>query len=971
MYGNFIFLRRPDPEQPDRAPALMSVTRHPAPDTAARYQSVFHPDRVCFETHWPQLRVLTTVWVSPEDDIEFRQVELHNLAEQAIEIELLSAFEVALADPRADESHPAFGNLFVNCVWRPAQQALVFTRTPRLATEQGLQAAHFLADTQAQVLEIRLQTDRQRWLGRNHAPGQAQALVDLPPQLDGSSSTSMALNTALDPVSVLAVRLRIAPGGKAQLTFATAASADAGTLHAIIDKYRQASHVQRASLMSATLAGIRTRTLRLSARNLAAIQSLTTALLFGLARAPSHGASAGVDSAGAGASDKRVLWHLGISGDKPIVLVWAMVTEGLSLLRVLAQAMRWWAWGGIACDVVVVNQEPVSYVMDLQRELAVMQERYAADTQGQAGATQATWHVLRGTDLSDDVLASLRRLARVQLHADGRPFSQLIDQWLAWHQQALAQRGKTDATPVAGGGPQASVAPPSEGDFDTVSGEFRFDVGDTLRPVRPWVNVFANPDFGAHLSEAGGGYSWAINSRLMQLTGWSNDPVADPPSEWFLLQDRRTRQTWSVAPSAWGAADVQYRVAHGQGISTIRHRHHDIEVTAAWCVDPVTSTKQVRLSLTNHGGSTAHLRLLGIAEWIMGSGRGDRHHTRTASHATPGRLTLLCTQTERSANFGGATAYLSVGLDVGERAEWTCDRRELLDSHGALQLPQQLGQNDDAGLDPCAALALRLHIRPGQTTQRVFLLGFGADPAAALRGAQTDGAVAADRREASVRAAWDALLGAVQVTTPDPLFDVMVNRWLLYQNVACRMWAKAGFYQAGGATGFRDQLQDAMAMTWAAPQMLREQILIAAARQFPQGDVQHWWHAPDGAGVRTRFSDDLLWLPLACLRYLQASGERALLDQLVPFIEGAAIAPGAEDAYYVPTVSELQVSVFEHAARAIDHSLRVGIHGLPLMGSGDWSDGMNRVGIEGRGESVWLAWFLCTVVAGFAPLACR
>jgi len=256
-----------------------------------------------------------------------------------------------------------------------------------------------------------------------------------------------------------------------------------------------------------------------------------------------------------------------------------------------------------------------------------------------------------------------------------------------------------------------------------------------------------------------------------------------------------------------------------------------------------------------------------------------------------------------------------------------------------------------------------------ETAQRVFLLGYGADPAAAVRSADTDGAVDPHQRAASVRAAWDTILGAVQVSTPDPLFDVMVNRWLLYQNVACRMWAKAGFYQAGGATGFRDQLQDAMAMTWAAPQMLPQQILTAAARQFPQGDVQHWWHAPDGAGVRTRFSDDLLWLPFACLHHLQTSGNPALLDAVVPFIEGAAIAPEAEDAYYVPVVSDQQASVFEHAARAIDHSLRTGVHGLPLMGSGDWNDGMNRVGIEGRGESVWLAWFLCTVVAGFAPLA--
>jgi cyclic beta-1,2-glucan synthetase len=967
MHGNFIYLRRTDPGQPAHATQRVSVTRHPAPDPSAHYHCVFHPDRVCFDVRWPQLWARTTVWVSPEDDIEFRQVELHNLGAHAIEIELSSAFEVTLADPRADESHPAFGNLFVSAVWRPGQQALVFTRTPRLATERGLHAAHFVADAQAEVVELRYQTDRQRWLGRNHAPGQPQGRLERPPS-DAGDAQRIELTTALDPVSVLAVRVRIAAGAKARLTFATAASADAGTLHAIVDKYRQASHVQRASLMSATLAGIRLRTMRLSARNLAAIQSLTTGLLFSLARPPGFGGDPQGET-GPQSSDKRLLWRLGISGDRPIVLVWATVIEGLNLLRVATQALRWWAWGGVACDLVVVNLEPTSYVMDVQRELAVLQERYAADTQGQAGAAQAQMHVWSAEALSADEQASLRRLARVQLHADGRPFSHLMDQWLAWHQQAMAQRAEHPATPVASGSLLVSDPQTTEGRFDLPTGEFRFDVGPALRPLRPWINVLANPDFGAQLSETGGGYSWAVNSRLMQITGWSNDPVADPPAEWFLLQDRRTRQVWSVAPSAWGADGVVYQVSHGQGISTIRHRHLDVDVTASWCVDPLTSTKQVRLQLVNRGSSTAHLRLVGIAEWIMGSRRGDRATAHTASHAAPGRMTLSCTQSERSTNFGGATGCLSVGLDAGEQAEWTCDRRELLDSHGALQLPQQLGQNAGAGLDPCAALALRIHLRPGETAQRVFLLGYGADPAAAVRSADTDGAVDPHQRAASVRAAWDTILGAVQVSTPDPLFDVMVNRWLLYQNVACRMWAKAGFYQAGGATGFRDQLQDAMAMTWAAPQMLPQQILTAAARQFPQGDVQHWWHAPDGAGVRTRFSDDLLWLPFACLHHLQTSGNPALLDAVVPFIEGAAIAPEAEDAYYVPVVSDQQASVFEHAARAIDHSLRTGVHGLPLMGSGDWNDGMNRVGIEGRGESVWLAWFLCTVVAGFAPLA--
>jgi cyclic beta-1,2-glucan synthetase len=461
---------------------------------------------------------------------------------------------------------------------------------------------------------------------------------------------------------------------------------------------------------------------------------------------------------------------------------------------------------------------------------------------------------------------------------------------------------------------------------------------------------------------------------LNQLTTWSNDPVADPPAEWFLLQDRKTMQVWSVTPSAWGDVRLTYDVSHGQGTSSISHRRGDLDVTASWCVDAQTSVKQVRLQLVNSGSKTLHLRLIGIAEWMMGANRTDRASVHTALYRQRlprQKLTaLLCTQRERSASFGGGTAFLGLAGPVDDASEdWSCDRRECFDARGRLVLPDQFGQQQGGGLDPCAALSTEVSLAADEAIERVFLLGYAESPDAARQLATLAAAMPAEQRIKDVRSRWDQLLGATTVKTPDPLFDAMVNRWLLYQTVSCRLWAKAGFYQAGGATGFRDQLQDAMALVWAAPAMLREQIVLCASRQYAEGDVQHWWHAPQGAGVRTHFSDDLLWLPHACAHYLCATGDAALLDQSVPFIEGAAIPAGAEDAYYTPTISTAEASVYEHAARSIDHSLRVGVHGLPLMGSGDWNDGMNRVGIEGRGESVWLGWFLCKLVADFAPLA--
>ena len=959
--GSFFYLRRRDGEHP------VSLTQHPAPDASAQYRSVFHADRVCFDAAWPLLQAHITVWVSPEDDVEFRQIELRNAGDEAVEIELLSAFEVTLADARADEAHPAFGGLFVQAHWQPAQQALVFERRPRLAHEGGIHLAHFLVATEAHVLAVRGQTDRARWLGRNRAA--SRPLAELHALAD--SGDAQVLDTGLDPACVLAVRVRIEPQAQAQLTFATAASTDAPMLRALVDKYRQPSHVQRASLMSATLAGIRLRMLRISAENFAAIQMLTTALVMGLSRAALPGPAV----ADAPRSDRRLLWRLGISGDRPLLLVSAGALQGMGLLRTLAQALRLWAWGGIACDLVVVNAEPASYLMALHREIGALRDRHAADS----GASAIGFHLLRAEDLSAAELATLQSLARVRLLADGRALQHHVQDWVQDHDTAQELRRATSTTawlPVQPARPAAP--PPAAGRFAPVTGEFSFDAGASGRPARPWINVLANPGFGSQVSESGAGCTWAGNSRLHQLTAWSNDPVADPASEWLLLQDRRSLQTWSATPTAWAAPGVDYQVRHGTGHTGIEHQRGDLHVQLQWCVDLHGAVKQLRVRLHNRGARALQLRVVAVAEWMLGAQRADRHTVHTALHRQrlpQGKLTaLLATQCEEAQGFGGATAWLALarggGADGGPGHEdWTCDRREFFDARGQPVLPDHLGQLQGSGLDPCAALSLALDLAPGQGLEQVFLLGHSPSPDQARIDVARAAEVPAAQRQAQVRAHWDTLLGATTVATPDPLFDALVNRWLLYQAVSCRLWAKAGFYQAGGATGFRDQLQDTLALAWAAPQMLRAQIVRCASRQFVEGDVQHWWHEPGGAGVRTHFSDDLLWLPHALLHYLQATGDESLLDDNVPFLEGKPIPAGAEDLYDTPTVSAQRGSVYEHAARTLDRSLRVGVHGLPLMGSGDWNDGMNRVGIGGRGESVWLAWFLCPLVDGMAPLA--
>ena len=951
-YGSFFYLRR------ERDSVPVSITQHPAPDPAAHYQAAFHGDHVVFDTVWADLRSRCTVWVSPEDDIELRRIELWNTSSKPIVFELLSMFEPVLAEARADEAHPAFSNLFVSADWQGDERALYLARRPRLSAEPGRHAVHFIAQADHQLLSVKAQADRARWLGRGR-----DATAPLA-RCERGVTPSGALDTGLDPIAALSMQLALPAHGVAHLVVCTAAAASRDTLETLVDRYRQGAVVERSALMSATLAGARAREMRITAEDRPALLLLTTTLALLLARrAPATSEPA---------CDRRTLWRFGISGDRPIIVATIGTVQGLRLVRSLAQALPWWSWGAMACDLVILNAEPRSYLMPVQAELLALAQQHR-----EAESRHGALHLLFADEVSAAEMATFTCLARAHLRADGRPLSHSVQELAAWHDAALELRLEVDVTPLAtpAWAPALAAAP---GDFDTSSGAFRFGVDATRRPARPWVNVLANPDFGTQVSEAGAGYSWAGNSRLHALTPWSNDAVSDPAGEWFLLQDLRGREVWSVGAGGASAA-AAYTVEHGPGWTSIAHRRGELEVLATWCVDDARSLKQVRIVLRQHGARALRLRVIGVCEWLLGERRADRQSVRTAfetlglADAAAASLgVLLATQVDAHAGFGGSTAFFGLQCSKSPDAEmddWTCDRRELFDARGRRILPDHFGQRAGAGLDPCAATSATLSLAPGEHAECVFTLGHGATPAAARALARTALSQDAAQREARVRERWQERLGVVTVHTPDPLFDVLVNRWLLYQTLACRLWARAGFYQAGGAFGFRDQLQDTMALAVSAPQLLRAQLLLSASRQFVEGDVQHWWHAPTGAGVRTHMSDDLLWLPEAAARYVAVSGDAAVLDEVVPFLEGEPIAADAEDRYDVPRTSARSASLYEHCAMTIDRSLAVGAHGLPLMGTGDWNDGMNRVGHEGRGESVWLAWFLCHVVRQFAPIA--
>ena len=951
-YGSFFYLRRTDEN------AVVSLTAQPAPGLLWRYQARFMADRVQFEAQGDGLSASITVLVSPEDDTELRTVLLHNTSRTEQTLTLVSCFEAVLADPRADQAHPAFSNLFIQTRWEPQWRALMLTRRPRLQGDPPMAVAHFLAEADADLLTVDCMADRRVFAGRQQ-PVHQPALRAQPMDAAGQPING------LDPVASLRVTLRLAPGAVARLSFATTAAPTAEELAGRIDKYLQPMHIERAARMAATLAQVRLRDLALTPAEHLALQDLTTALMYSVPRPQAGHLS---DSL----LDQRQLWRFGISGDKPIVLVRIHAPSGLPLVHALLRAQPWWTFGGLAVDMVVLNSEPNSYLMPLQRDILALRDRLMQTVQHSFPSTDnaalsSGFYLLRSQETATSEKAALAGLARVVLTADGRTLEM----------QVAALRTKK-ATPPSPATPLAVLlerAPPAAGQlngpapvghFDPDNGEFQFELRSGQAAPRPWVNVIANPDFGFQLSETGSGLTWAGNSRLHQLTPWSNDPVRDPPFEHWLLQDLDSGQVYPLVPSLPVVGRSRWRVRHGQGYSVFEGRQGGLLIETTFFADLNEAVKVVQVRVKLDSGARRRLRTVAMVEWQMGDARGRRRTLQTWKD--PLNAAVLARQLESRDGYGDATVFLAL-TGAGTQASWTCDRGEFFDRLGRLVLPANLSQRSGNGLDPCAALSNEFSISGDDTLAVSFLLGHADSPDEAVemlaRWRQRD----TDQVLDDVKNNWSRVLGRVQVSTPDASFDALVNHWLLYQTVVSRLWSKAGFYQAGGAFGFRDQLQDAMALALADPDRLREQIVLNASRQFPEGDVQHWWHAPGGEGVRTHFSDDLLWLPYACAHYLKLTGDTALLDESVAFLDGPPVPEGAEDAYYTPQISSKSASVYEHCARTIERSLAVGAHGLPLMGTGDWNDGMNRVGHEGRGESVWLGWFLCSVVEQFLPVA--
>lgn len=984
---------------PDTSP-WRSLTFKPTPGPQWRYGCRLHPASAQFTAEGEGLHAQTEVWVAVEDDVELRRITLRNLSQRTRRLALVSSFEPVLAPARADLAHPAFGKLFLQARWNPAQQALHWQRLPRSPGEAAVHAMHALVgaelDGGARLDAVRAAADRAHWLARGGAPGQPGGVIAhagvqalLGTDVAGLHTAAGALDTGNDPLSLLHLVMHLPPGASVTLTFATAAAHEAQTLEHLLDKHRQPALCERALTLAHTMAAVRTQGAALAPGAWRAGLFLQTLLTAQAARDAMPVPETGFE--------RDALWRHGISGDDPILLVRVADATGVVMVRELCALLQ--AQGSpMPVDVVVLDAEPPSYLAPVSRAL-----RSLAEQQAHAMGGRCRVHVLADETVGPDTRLALNLLARVRWFADGRPLAQQLERLGIAHEQAAKARRAAGATRVSTA-PALPGLPAPEHRFDTGNGACRFMLSPQAQPPRPWVNVIANEQFGCQVSERGAGMSWAGNSRLHQITPWSNDALLDSPGDWLILHCLASGKAWLL-----GRASDTQMAAHVPGATALAFQLPGLVVRLRWTVDAETAVKQCQVELHAAPGKPPRpMRLLAAAQWQLGMDGNARRSVVTRLEKLPGDGPLLAlgTQADGLNGFGGHTAWLALrppraqdqpreqlpaladddalwpwpedagfSPDLNLPRPWTAtpeasgDRRLLFDDEGRLVAPHALDGLAGPAADPAALLAVPLRLEPGHAWHATVLLGHA--PSLAEAREQAGLAWRADplQRLAGQRDVWRALSRPVQVDTPDPAFDALVNHWLPAQVLGCRIWARAGFYQAGGAFGFRDQLQDAMALVQHAPQRLAAQIRRHAARQFPAGDVQHWWHEPAGAGVRTHFADDRLWLALALALYVERTGDTTLADEALPFLHGRPVPEGQEDVYEIPAISDDLATVYEHAARAIDVSLPVGAHGLPLFGTGDWNDGMNRVGPEGRGESVWMGFFLCAVIDALEPLA--
>ena len=949
-WGSFIYIRDV------RSGSVWSAGHQPVGSAPQSYEVAFSEDKADFWRRDFGIITHMDVIVSAEDNVEMRSVSIANRSNRTREIELTSFAEIVLA-PRADDlAHPAFSNLFIETEFNAAHNALLARRRPRSSSDEVVWGVHVLATTSDTIGGIQFETDRSRFVGRGHTTANPVAVIEDRP-------LSNTVGAVLDPVFSLRCRVRLQPNETAQVVLTTGMAQSREQAGRLAEKYYDASIFERESRMAWTRAQVEMSHLHIDPDEAHLFQRLGGRVLYidSSLRARPHVLALNKLA-------QSSLWGQGISGDLPIVILRLEREEDVSMARQLLRAHQYLRMKGLQFDLVILNDHPSGYAQNLQDAL-----QFTVRTSGAQGLVDKPGGVfIRRSDM-------LSEEERILLHAVARVV--IVSEQGSLEDQLTRRPAEVDLPPplvpraASQLYPESIIDVPKLSFFNGLGGfahggrEYVTVLGEGQWGPAPWSNVIANTeDFGFLVSETGGGFSWSTNSHENRITPWANDAVSDPPGEVIYLRDEDTGTVWTPTPLPIREPQ-SYLIRHGQGYTVFEHASHGLSQELLLFAPLDAPVKISLLRLRNRSDRRRRISVTSYNELVLGVNRqGTAPYVVTDLEESIG---AIFARNSYNNEFAGRTAFAGTSA---ERFTMTCDRREFIGRNGSLANPAamrrtSLSGRDGAGLDPCTAIQTVIELAPGEARELAFLLGEAESIDAARKiNSRFRSLPAVNEAFERVLGSWDQVLGAIEIKTPDASMDTLVNRWLLCQVLACRVRGRSAFYQSSGAYGFRDQLQDVMALVYSQPDIAREQILRAAARQFKEGDVLHWWHEPAGRGVRTRFSDDLLWLPYVTAFYVNATGDHSVLAEELPFIEGPQLQDDHVENYMQPEVSTERATVLEHCARAIDRSLALGTHGLPLMGSGDWNDGMNRIGVEGKGESVWLGWFLCTVIDGFLPL---
>jgi len=937
--------------------ALWSATCQPIGCLHESQEILFYPHKVEFR-RWDQGVSLRTEITVGADEVEIRRVTLLNDSDRPRRLKLTSYSEVALAPQAVDRRHPAFNKLFIESEYLAGGNALLFQRRLRSADEKPVFLAHALVVGPGYKVTGEYESDRARFLGRGQTPKTPGVLQGKDNHLSGT------VGGTLDPILSLAQEIELKPHTRTQVTFITLAAATRPDALELVARYQSTQAINRAFDDARAHSERELVDLGLDTAAVEHIQQLLSAMLY-----PSAALRASPEALAKNMKGQSGLWAHGISGDYPVLLV--RVHDGDNPLLVQAlQAYTYWRNRRIKVNLVILNEQDSGYALDLQNQIRRQVTLMGAD--GWLNQRDGIF-VLRNDQIPKDDRILLEAVAGV-----------ILDQkkgTLAEHARRLTARpirlpAFTPALAIAQDPePTPPLARPTDLQMDNGLGGFSPDGREYviyLQPgqntPRPWVNVIANPQFGFLVSEAGSGSTWAGNSGENRLTPWRNDPLTDLPGEALYLRDEETGLVWSPTPLPAGAESA-CTIRHGAGYSTFESQSHGLNQRLRLFAAAEAPVKIAHLRLENLWTRPRRVTVTFYAEWVLGTTR-EPNQAYIVPEFDSARHALLA-RNRYNAEFSERVAFMAANK---KPHGLTTDRSEFLGRLGSLRLPAALGRiglasKVRAGLDPCAAIQLHVDLAPGQVEEVFFLLGEGADrddSLALISKYQAEGQI--ELAWQALLQSWEDLLTGITVQTPDAGMDLMLNRWLLYQTISCRLWGRTALYQSGGAFGFRDQLQDVLAVLHANPALAREQILNAARRQFEVGDVLHWWHPPSGRGVRTRFSDDLLWLPFVTAEYVAATGDGSILDEKVPFLMAEPLKAEEAERYGQYEATAEGFTLYEHCRRAIEKGATSGAHGLPLIGSGDWNDGMNRVGREGVGESVWLGWFLHATLMRFASL---